>query len=63
MKNYHPNNFQEFQINEKSIPEKHTRFYQQWEKRFLPYYQKNLKTVKYKNFIELFRQIGILWYK
>ncbi len=49
MENYDSNNFQTFLINKKNIPEKHTKYYQQWVNKFLNHYQKNLKTVKYKN--------------
>jgi len=47
MEKYNPNSFREFLINEKSIPLKNVRFYQVWVDRFLSYYQKNLKAVKY----------------
>ena len=52
MGKYNSNNFREFLINEKSIPLKNIRFYQVWVDKFLSYYQKNLKTVKYNNIKE-----------
>jgi len=52
MEKYNPNSFREFLINEKSIPLKNVRFYQVWVDRFLSYYQKNLKAVKYNNIKE-----------
>ncbi len=52
MGKYNSNSFREFLINEKSIPLKNIRFYQVWVDRFLSYYQKNLKAVKYNNIKE-----------
>ena len=52
MEKYNSNNFREFLINEKSIPFKNVRFYEVWVDKFLSYYQKNLKAVKYNNIKE-----------
>ena len=49
MEKYNSNNFREFLINEKSVSLKNIRFYQVWADKFLSYYQKNLKAVKYNN--------------
>jgi len=40
-------------FNEKSVPFKNVRFYQVWVDKFLSYYQKNLKTVKYNNIVTI----------
>ncbi len=49
MKKNNPNDFKEFLINDKNIPNKNIIFYQVWVNKFLSFYQKNLKTVKYDN--------------
>ena len=58
MEKYNSNSFREFLINEKSIPLKNIRFYQVWVDRFLSYYQKNLKAVKYNNIKEFLDKLG-----
>ncbi|MDY6863877.1 MAG: integron integrase [Thermodesulfobacteriota bacterium] len=52
MKKYNPKSFREYLINEKSIPFRNIKFYQLWVDKFLSYYQKNLKAVKYNNIKE-----------
>ena len=42
-----------FILNEKSVPFKNVRFYQVWVDKFLSYYQKNLKAVKYNNIVTI----------
>ena len=43
------NSFKEFLINGKNIANKNIIFYQVWVNKFVSFYQKNLKTVKYDN--------------
>jgi len=49
MKKNNSNSFKEFLINDKNIPNKNIIFYQVWVNKFLSFYQKNLKAVKYDN--------------
>jgi integron integrase len=49
MEKNNSNSFKDFLINDKNIPNKNIIFYQAWVNKFLSFYQKKLKTVKYDN--------------
>lgn len=48
MKKYNSDNFVEFLVNKKNIPEKQAKYFLLWVNKFLSYYQKDLKIVNYK---------------
>ncbi len=49
MEKSNSHNFEEFLKNNKFIPSKHSKFYQVWVEKFISYYQKDFKAVKYRN--------------
>jgi len=48
MNSFNENKFVEFFYKTKSVPKKQGKFYLLWVNRFLSFYQKDLKTVSYK---------------